>query len=492
MRDIEMNPIPLFGDSVVIDHCPERCNGNGVCQRIYNINHSSESFEKERNQEKTTYTAKFICACKENFIGETCEKCNLGFYSEECLPCPRNPADHTLCGMGGVCDDGKEGSGKCVCIDSNNDPELFCQGVIDVEKHQESEDEVTFGFILLLLVAFLTTFMLYIYNVVPALHILPESVASIIAGILLGCGFKFFYKNHGEMLSILSFEPHTFFLFLLPPIMYEAGFSLRVRIFLKNLFSVLAITVLATLLASIIFSLVFWYGSTFTDFKFSPIQSLQFGCFISAIDPVATISIFKSLKVTEVLFTLVMGECVLNDAVAIALSYSVQHFADNHSGEEVSMGVEIFRGFISFCSLFIFSMLIGFFTGLLFSFLFKVLDMHKIPWIEIGIFILASYFPYILAEGFECSGLLAILIMAIIMRNYCFHSLSPVASISIEFLVEMACNMSENFLFCYLGISIPLMMDNVKISLIIVGVIALMVSRFLSIWITMVIINIFK
>ncbi len=180
-----------------------------------------------------------------------------------------------------------------------------------------------------------------------------------------------------------------------------------------------------------------------------------------------------------------MGECVLNDAVAIALSYSVEHFADNHKGdEEIFIGHEILRGIISFLSLFIFSLLIGFFTGLFFSWLFKVLNMNKIPWIEIGIFILASYFPYILAEGLECSGLLAILIMAIIMRNYCFHSLSPVGTISIEFLVEMACNISENFVFCYLGISIPLMITDVKPSLIVVGVIALMVSRFVSIFIT--------
>jgi len=283
--------------------------------------------------------------------------------------------------------------------------------VIDKEGHNKGEEEMTFGFILLLSVAFLTTFMLYIYHVVPQLQILPEAVASILVGILLGVVFKYFYKHEEGMLNILQFEPHTFFLFLLPPIMFEAGFSLRVRVFLKNIFSVLAITVLATLFASALFSAVFWFGSQYTDYAFGILDSMQFGCFISAIDPVATIAIFKALNVTEVLFTLVMGECVLNDAVAIALSYSVEHFADTHSGdEEIHMGTEILRGILSFLSLFFFSLLIGFVVGIIFSYLFKVLSMNKIPWIEIGVFILASYFPYILAEGFECSGLLAILI----------------------------------------------------------------------------------
>lgn len=63
------------------------------------------------------------------------------------------------------------------------------------------------------------------------------------------------------------------------------------------------------------------------------------------------------------------------------------------------------------------------------------------------------------------------------------------AGISVEFLIEMACNMSENFVFAYLGISVALMVESSKISLILVGLTALNVSRFLSIWATMAIIN---
>ena len=76
------------------------------------------------------------------------------------------------------------------------------------------------------------------------------------------------------MLDIMSFKPHAFFLFLLPPIMFEAGFNLNVKPMLKSIFSVLAVTILATLLASFIFSGVFWYGTSYTDIPFSIVQSL--------------------------------------------------------------------------------------------------------------------------------------------------------------------------------------------------------------------------
>lgn len=137
-------------------------------------------------------------------------------------------------------------------------------------------------------------------------------------------------------------------------------------------------TVLATIFATAIFGFVFYFGTQHTDYQFSLIHSLQFGCFISAIDPVATISIFKQLKVTELLFMIVLGEAVLNDAVAIALSMSVSHVQDTIHDEEAELSItkEIIQGTASFFSLFLFSMLIGFACGLFFSYLFKVLDLH--------------------------------------------------------------------------------------------------------------------
>jgi len=71
------------------------------------------------------------------------------------------------------------------------------------------------------------------------------------------------------------------------------------------------------------------------------------------------------------------------------------------------------------------SLLIGAVSGILFSVIFKVFDLHTIPWIEIGLFTLCSYFPFVLAEQVGCSGILAILILAIVMRNYAYYSMSP-------------------------------------------------------------------
>jgi solute carrier family 9 (sodium/hydrogen exchanger), member 8 len=51
----------------------------------------------------------------------------------------------------------------------------------------------------------------------------------------------------------------------------------------------------------------------------SPLEALLFGALISAVDPVATLSILGNpeLNVDPLLYSLVFGESVLNDAVAI-------------------------------------------------------------------------------------------------------------------------------------------------------------------------------
>jgi len=53
------------------------------------------------------------------------------------------------------------------------------------------------------------------------------------------------------------------------------------------------------------------------------VESFAFGSLISAVDPVATLAIFQAIDVDQILYMLVFGESMLNDAVAIVLTTSV-------------------------------------------------------------------------------------------------------------------------------------------------------------------------
>lgn len=247
--------------------------------------------------------------------------------------------------------------------------------------------------------------------------------------------FKSHYKNTG-LLKILEFEPHTFFLFLLPPIMFQAGFSMRAPAFFKNIVTISSFAIFATIIASFIFSFIFYYGASLTSHEFSYLNSLHFGAFMSAIDPVATIAIFKSLSVNDKIYMIVFGESTLNDAVAIVLAQSVERINDMPAEGQTDMYYTFLFAFEKFLIYFFASLLIGAIWSLVISYLYTVLELNTVPWIEIGFFILTSYTPYILSESFGCSGILSILISGLFMRHYAFYSLSPFGNVTIDFLTE--------------------------------------------------------
>jgi len=55
-------------------------------------------------------------------------------------------------------------------------------------------------------------------------------------------------------------------------------------------------------------------------YQLNLVESFAFGSLISAVDPVATLAIFHAIDVDQVLYMLVFGESMLNDAVSIVLT----------------------------------------------------------------------------------------------------------------------------------------------------------------------------
>ena len=109
------------------------------------------------------------------------------------------------------------------------------------------------------------------------------------------------------------FEEVVVFLFL-PVLIFEAAYGLSTRAFFRNLGPILVLAIPAVLVASL------FVGLALTWVLGIPLSAaLLFGALISATDPVAVVAIFRELGVPSRLLTIVEGESLLNDGVAIVL-----------------------------------------------------------------------------------------------------------------------------------------------------------------------------
>lgn len=121
--------------------------------------------------------------------------------------------------------------------------------------------------------------ILYMYIKLPWLTNFPESIAAVILGFCIGLFLKYHYSDHqqGGIIKILQFDPHTYFLFLLPPIMFQIGFSMNTSTFLRNIITINFFAILGTFVSSAVFSLLLYYTLGYIDLQHDYIDCLQFG-----------------------------------------------------------------------------------------------------------------------------------------------------------------------------------------------------------------------
>ena len=157
-----------------------------------------------------------------------------------------------------------------------------------------------------------------------------------------------------------------FMILLLPPIIFESGFNMQKKYFFRNVGSITMYAFLGTFIAIISSSIMFYtFGALNLTPAFTLKESCAFGAFISSTDPVAVLAIFKEMDADVTLFSLIFGESIFNDAIAIVMYRS---FSEMKAGD---YGREILLSFGQFFMVFMWSVLIGAFAALLIAFILK-------------------------------------------------------------------------------------------------------------------------
>lgn len=278
----------------------------------------------------------------------------------------------------------------------------------------------------------------------------------------------FSYSFQGEVVSVGSdfsggahliqramFDPEIFFNIILPPIIFNAGYSMKRKFFFKNLGAILTYAIVGTTISALVVATITYaftrvmssLGMTFVDCMF-------FGAIISATDPVTVLAVFQDLRVDSTLHALVFGESILNDAVALVLSSSVSYFAESvEQNPDFNTVAAIFNAIGVFFGVFFGSLAIGALMGCLTAMLTKFTKVSDYPMLETTLFVVMSYSSYNLAETLDLTGIVAVLFCGICQAHYTYNNLSPTSRVATKQFFELLNFVAENFIFTYIGVS---------------------------------------
>lgn len=310
---------------------------------------------------------------------------------------------------------------------------------------------------------------------IKAIH---ETVLSIFYGMIVGLIIRVSPGHYIQ--DAVKFKPGYFFNILLPPIILNSGYELHQANFFSNIGSILMFAIPGTFISALVLGtiLYIWTALGVDGVHLEWVDALAVGATLSATDPVTILSIFNAYKVDPKLYTIIFGESLLNDAISIVMFETCQQF----HGKPVQFS-SMFEGIGLFMMTFTISTFIGISVGIIVALILKHSHVRRYPQIETCLVLLFAYQSYFFSNGAHMSGIVSLLFCGITLKHYAYFNMSRRTQIATKYIFQFLAQLTENFIFIYLGLSLFTEVELVfKPLLIIVTFISICVARWCAVF----------
>jgi monovalent cation:H+ antiporter, CPA1 family len=263
---------------------------------------------------------------------------------------------------------------------------------------------------------------------------LPYTVALVIAGLVVGAGAT------ALGLAAIEVTPELVLIVLLPGLVFEAAYRLRLDELRRWLGGLVLLAVPGVLISAAVVAIVL---HVMTGLR--PDLAFLVGAMVSATDPAAVVATFKPLRVPPALATMVDGESLLNDGTGLVLfAIAVQAVVLPPGPLEATIG---FVGTVGV------SVAIGLIAGWLATRLISLIDDHLL---ELTISVVLAYGSYLLADRFGLSGVISTVVAAIILGNFGpGRSMTETGADAIDTVWEFLAFLLTAVVFLLIGLAIP-------------------------------------
>ncbi|HET7580380.1 MAG TPA: Na+/H+ antiporter [Bacillales bacterium] len=302
---------------------------------------------------------------------------------------------------------------------------------------------------------------------------LPYPITLVITGVVLGLlpitGLEEL-KNFFAGDEIFRFAIISIFL---PTLLGEATLNLPYFHLKENRKPIITLALVGTLLS---FAVTAWLSGQFLSL---PLQAaLIFGALMAPTDPVSVLSIFKSMGVNRRLAVTMEGESLINDGLAVVL-FSISAYQFQAYLGEGAAGITM--AFFQFVKVVAGGLIIGGIMGYLFSKLTRQFDDYPL---EIIFSMLLFYGSYFIAEAFQVSGVIAVVIGGLIFGNYGRKiGMSPTTSMNIKTFWDVMALVANSLVFLLVGLEITRISLMEQWLLILSAILIVLISRSAAVYI---------
>lgn len=267
---------------------------------------------------------------------------------------------------------------------------------------------------------------------------LPYTIALVLVGLALGAV--------GGLAPLELSRDLIFFIFL-PPLLFEGCLNMDLSLLVRNWRRVFLLALPGTIISTLILGLGAYLLFGWLGAPLPLALALLLGVMLSPTDPISVLAIFKEHGVAHELSILVEGESVFNDGIGVVLFLIAVDIATGHS-------VGVSEGVLEFIREVAGGALVGFGFGYLTHRILGRLDDHLI---EVVLSLVLAYGVYLVADRFQMSGVIAVVVAGLIIGNYGrMFSMSPTTRISLSHFWDATAFIANSLLFLLIGLELDI------------------------------------
>ncbi|NET05181.1 MAG: sodium:proton antiporter [Symploca sp. SIO2B6] len=268
---------------------------------------------------------------------------------------------------------------------------------------------------------------------------------------------------------LVNLSPELILEIFLPPLLFEAAWNIRWRDLKRDLVPVSLLAIFGVVICVVGIALAI---NQLTGLPLT--TALLVGASLSATDPVSVIALFRELGADKRLKTLMEGESLFNDGVAVvAFSLLVG----------LPLGTEKFAVSTTIASFLVFvgvGIGVGCLIGFGISFLTQRFDL---PLVEQSLTLVSAYGTYIIIEKLGGSGVIGVVTVGMILGNFGSRiGMNPRTRLIVSEFWDFLAFFVNSIVFLLIGDQIYFSSLGENIDLIIVTVIAVLLTRAIAIY----------